>query len=368
MAGDLVTLFLAGDVMLGRGVDQVLASPGDPTLHESYAHDARDYVALAEAANGPVPRPVEPEYVWGDALALLDAASPAARVVNVETAITVSDDFAAKGVTYRMHPANVAALAAVRPDVCVLANNHVLDFGTAGLVETLTTLAGAGLAWAGAGHDLAEAAGAAVVPLGGRRRLLVLAVGTASSGIPPSWAAAPDRPGVAFLPEPSPEAADVVLERIAEVRRTGDVVVASVHWGGNWGYEVALDERVFAHRLVEGGVDVVHGHSSHHPRPVEVYRDRLVLYGCGDLVDDYEGIAGHEGFRDDLRLLHLVTVDGSGRLVNLRLLPLHARRLRLERASAADTRWLAGTLDRVSRPFAVRLAPERDGAVVLRRA
>jgi hypothetical protein len=80
-------------------------------------------------------------------------------------------------------------------------------------------------------------------------------------------------------------------------------------------------------------VDVVHGHSSHHPRPVEVYRDRLVLYGCGDLINDYEGIGGRDEFRGELRLLYLVTLDaGSHALRKLRLVPMRARRLRLERA------------------------------------
>ena len=106
----------------------------------------------------------------------------------------------------------------------------------------------------------------------------------------------------------------------------------SVHWGSNWGYGVSSEEIAFAHRLVDGGVDVVHGHSSHHPRPIEVYHGKLILYGCGDLVDDYEGIGGHARFRDDLRLLHLATIDGAtGRLAALRMLPLQARRMRLTR-------------------------------------
>ena len=74
----------------------------------------------------------------------------------------------------------------------------------------------------------------------------------------------------------------------------------------------------FAHRLIDGGVDLVHGHSSHHPRPIEVYRKKLILYGCGDLVDDYEGIGSHRGYRDDLRLLYLPRLDPvSGELVEL---------------------------------------------------
>jgi poly-gamma-glutamate capsule biosynthesis protein CapA/YwtB (metallophosphatase superfamily) len=80
------------------------------------------------------------------------------------------------------------------PDACVLANNHVGDFGRRGLVETLDVLARAGLRAVGAGRDASEAARPAVLSLGDGRRVLVLAVGTTSSGIPPDWAASADRP------------------------------------------------------------------------------------------------------------------------------------------------------------------------------
>ncbi|GAA4890036.1 CapA family protein [Streptomyces coeruleoprunus] len=356
----MVTLFLCGDVMLGRGVDQILPHPGDPTLWEEYVGDARSYVALAEAVNGPVPRPVDPAWPWGDALTLLDEAAPDVRIVNLETSVTRSDAFApGKPVLYRMHPGNLPALAAARPDVCVLANNHVLDFGRAGLVETLRALHGAGLRTAGAGRDAAEALRPAAVPVRGPAggRVVVSAFGMPSSGVPAEWAAAADRPGVAFLPAASEAAAEDVLRRVREVRRPGDVVVVSVHWGSNWGYGVPREQVRFAHALVDGGVDVVHGHSSHHPRPLEVYRDRLVLYGCGDFIDDYEGISGYAEYRDDLRLLYFVTLEpGTGSLVELRMAPVRARRMRLGHASDEERSWLRSTLDRVSRGFGVRVA------------
>ena len=99
------------------------------------------------------------------------------------------------------------------------------------------------------------------------------------------------------------------------MREPGDVVVASIHWGSNWGYDVPATHTDFAHRLIDAGVDVVHGHSSHHPRPIEVYQGKLILYGCGDLIDDYEGIGGYQKYRDDLRLLYFATVSpGTGRM------------------------------------------------------
>ena len=150
-----LTIFLAGDVMTGRGIDQVLPSPGDPALRERLVRDARGYVALAESVNGPIPWPVPVSWPWGDVLTVLEEAQPDVRIINLETSVTTSGDFApGKPVHYRMHPDNVECLVVARPDVCALANNHVLDFGQSGLVETLRTLDDAGLAHTGAGRNV----------------------------------------------------------------------------------------------------------------------------------------------------------------------------------------------------------------------
>lgn len=362
-----VTLALCGDVMTGRGVDQILPRPGDPRLQEAYVRDARDYVRLAEAAHGAIPRPVDAAWPWGEALPLLDQAAPDARVINLETSVT-SDGVAAAGKTvhYRMHPANLACLTAARPDVCVLANNHVLDFGDEGLVDTLDALHGAGLVTAGAGRDLAEAERPAVIPRRDGGRVLVFAAGTVSSGIPYGWCATSYRAGVTLLPDLSPETADRLAERVARVRRPGDVVILSLHWGSNWGYGVPDAHIAFAHRIVESGVDVLHGHSSHHPRPIEVHQGRLILYGTGDFIDDYEGIAGYEHYRDDLRLLYLADLDpASGELRGLRMAPLRARRMRLEPASPADRDHLCEVLDEISRDFDSAVRPAEAGMLQL---
>ncbi|MFI8962977.1 CapA family protein [Streptomyces sp. NPDC053493] len=356
--GGLTGLFLCGDVMLGRGVDQILPHPLDPALPEPYVRDARDYVALAEARSGAVPRRAPPGYPWGEALELVDAARPDARVVNLETAVTRhAVPVPGKSVHYRMDPANLPALTAVRPDVVVLANNHVLDYGRRGLDDTLDALAAAGLRTAGAGRDAGEARRPAAVPLPGGRRLLVFALGLASSGVPRDWAATARRGGVHFAAGPHDEAATRLTARLRAERRPGDLVLVSVHAGSNWGYAPGRAEVSFAHALVDAGADIVHGHSSHHPRPLEAYRGRLVLHGCGDLVNDYEGITGQERYRDDLRLLHLVSVrTEDGALEEVRLVPLRSRRLRLERAPEPDVRWLRDVLDRISRPFGMRIA------------
>jgi poly-gamma-glutamate capsule biosynthesis protein CapA/YwtB (metallophosphatase superfamily) len=103
-----VTLFLCGDVMTGRGVDQVLPHPSDPTIHERYMRSARGYVKIARDAHGPIPEPVEPDYAWGHALDEFERFKPSVKLINLETAITQSDDdWQGKGVNYRMHPQNI---------------------------------------------------------------------------------------------------------------------------------------------------------------------------------------------------------------------------------------------------------------------
>jgi len=119
-----------------------------------------------------------------------------------------------------------------------------------------------------------------------------------------------------------------------------------VHWGANWGYEVSHRQHSFARRLIDAGAaDLVHGHSAHHPGAIEIYRGRLILYACGDLINDYEGIGGHESFRPGLGLMFFPTLDAAtGKLAELALVPMRMRGFRLNRASGEDADWLAATL------------------------
>jgi len=335
--------------MTGRGIDQVLPHPGDPALHESWVTDAAEYVRIAERANGPIPGPVAFGYPWGEALEELARVRPDVRLINLETAVTDRDDWwPGKGIHYRMHPRNAGCLSAAGIDCCALANNHVLDWGYPGLEQTLETLAAAGMRTCGAGRTLAEAQAPAILECPGKGRVIVLALGHGSSGIPGEWGARPDRPGVDLLPDLSATTVGRIADRVRAVRRAGDIVVASIHWGGNWGYHIPAGQRRFARQLIDAaGVDVVHGHSSHHPRGIEVYREKPILYGCGDFLNDYEGIGGQEAFRGDLTLMYFLTLDpASGRLLGLSLVPLQIRRFRLHRPSAADTVWLRAVMAR----------------------
>lgn len=359
-------IFLCGDVMTGRGIDQILQHPSRPILYEPVVASALEYVALAEHAHGAIPRRVSPEYVWGVALHELERRRPAARIINLETSITTHEEAAPKSINYRMHPANVDVLTAARVDCAVLANNHVLDWGTAGLGETLDTLARAGIRVVGAGRSRADAEAPAVIDMGDGHRLLVFALGASDSGVPRSWRADVAQPGVNWIHDYSSRTAEWVAALVAAHKRAGDAALVSIHWGSNWGFEIPDEHRAFAHRLIDdAGVALVYGHSSHHVKAIEVHRNRAILYGCGDFLNDYEGIHGPKHLRDDLTMMYFPMLDmQSGALVELELVPLLIRHFRLERPSLSDAQWLRDTLDRECRRFGAGL-DEADGRLFL---
>lgn len=352
--------------MTGRGIDQILPRSVDPALHEPWVKDARTYVRIARESGADHPDRVPYDYVWGDALDELSGMSPDLRIVNLETAVTVQDEpWPGKGIHYRMHPGNVDVLSAAGLDVVVLANNHVLDWGREGLDETLRTLDAAGIGAVGAGRTRAQALAPAALPTRSGR-LLVFAYGSPTAGVFPEWGATRQRSGVNLLGELGPSGAERVAEEVAAHRHPGDRVVVSVHWGGNWGYEVPEAQRDFARHLVDaGGADVVFGHSSHHPKGIEVHQGRLILYGAGDFLNDYEGIGGHDEYRGELTVMYFPRLGPDGELEELVMTPMRIRDFRLRRADPEDTGWLADRLDRESRVFDAEVVEDGDGRLRL---
>jgi poly-gamma-glutamate capsule biosynthesis protein CapA/YwtB (metallophosphatase superfamily) len=362
-----LSLFLCGDVMTGRGIDQALPHPVNPILYEPYVRDAREYIALATNANGPIPRPLSFDYIWGDAVRELQRAEVDLRIANLETAITSAETpWPEKGIHYRMHPQNIGCLKSAKISACVLANNHLLDWGYNGLSETLKTLDAAGIAHAGAGNDFEEAVQPAVLNTACNGRLLLFSFGLSTSGIPQDWKATSISPGVNLLDDLSEATAAWIADRMRAHGQPGDLIIASIHWGSNWGYEVPRDQITFAHRLIEEGVAVVHGHSSHHVKAIEVFKGHLILYGCGDFLTDYEGISGYEMFRSDLALMYLIELDScSGELIAARWVPMCMRQFRLERASIADAEWLCDCLNKLGKPFNTGTRLEKDSNLML---
>lgn len=354
-----VTIFLCGDVMTGRGIDQILPHPSPPRIYEPYVTNAKEYVRIAEEAFGFIQKPLDFTSAWGEAIGILKHRMPDVRVINLETAVTTSEDYwKGKGINYRMNPANVEVLSAAEIDVAALANNHVLDWGSSGLAETITALTSRKIGHAGAGGNRNEAEAPAIVDVKGKARVIVFSFATESSGVPDAWAATDNHPGVNLLPNLSDGTVKRIRDQVRRMKRRGDIVIASIHWGSNWGYDISVDEIRFSHSLIdEAGVDMIHGHSSHHVKGIEVYRSKLILYGCGDFLNDYEGIGGHEAFRGDLGLMYFAQIEPqTGRLLSLDMTPVQVRHFRVNRASATDTSWIAAVLNREGKGLGTSVA------------
>jgi poly-gamma-glutamate capsule biosynthesis protein CapA/YwtB (metallophosphatase superfamily) len=287
---------LTGDVMLGRGVNE-----------------AR--------------RAAPPEEPWGDLLPLLLSAD--LRIVNLECAITEHRrpwSRTPKVFHFRADPSAVEVLRAARVDACSLANNHTLDFEEKGLLDTLAHLEAAGIRYAGAGHDLREAA--RPVLLGGGVALV------AFTDNEPPFAAGPGTPGTNYLPvSTGPDVLRRVEEAIVSAREAGaETVVFSNHWGPNMVRRPPGVFRRFAHAVVDRGADVYYGHSAHVFQGVEIYRGKPILYDTGDFIDDY---AVDPELRNDRSFLFRVSVEGRD-LKRLELFPVVLPYARVELARGAE--------------------------------
>lgn len=334
-------IFLCGDVMTGRGIDQILPHPSKPHLFERYVRDAREYITIAENRNGLIPRLVDYEYIWGDALSLLQKEAVDARLINLETSITQSENFwPGKGINYRMNPENINCISVAEISCCALSNNHVLDWGYNGLEDTLYALDRKSIAHTGAGLNRDSAMEPAIIDFGEKGRVLIFALGAEDSGIPPKWEATGSHAGITLINKFSEFRIQQVTENVNKFRQKNDIVILSIHWGDNWGYEIPQEHREFAHSLIDYcGIDCIHGHSSHHAKGMEVYKGKLILYGCGDLINDYEGIYGFEEFRADLSLLYIVSLNECGDLNSCKLIPMKLCRFRLNQATENECKW-----------------------------
>src|SRR6266536_3620511 len=265
-----ITVALAGDTMLGRGVAET----------------------LREAPRAPL---VSPE--------LLELCRSADLFVcNLECC--VSDRGApwpapGKPFHFRAPPVAAERLAELGVDLVTLANNHALDFGPLALGDTVEHLAACGVAAVGAGGDLPAARRPALLRAGG------LEVGVVSvTDHPDDFAAGADRPGVAFAPLGGGVPA-WLLDAVRTLAARADAVLVAPHWGPNMTTAPLDYVRRAAAALTGAGATLVAGHSAHLFHGVA----GRVLYDLGDFLDDY---AVDPVLRNDLGLLFLVHLDERG--------------------------------------------------------
>jgi len=301
-------LILLGDVMLGRLVNRALTY--EP-----------------------------PEYPWGNVLPLLLTAD--ALVLNLECVISDrGEPWPGKTFVFRSDLKNVAVLESARVTAVSLANNHVLDMGGDALGDCLNVLAERRIASAGAGLSLEAARRPALFQIGSVEAALI-----AFTDNEPGWEARGATPGVFYAPvDPRDGRFRVLLDSIREAASLADLVIVSAHWGGNWGEKPPDSHRQAAHLFIDAGAHVIHGHSAHVLRGVEIYRNRPIFYSCGDFVDDY---AVDEIERNDQSCVFALELDDQ-RMSRLLLVPTVIRNLQAQLACGRDREAILARMRRLS--------------------
>ena len=292
-------MLFVGDVMLGRLVNE--------------------YLKTAPAAAP-----------WGDTLPLFRSVD--VRIANLECVIADSGKQwkpQEKRFHFRTDAKNVRTLLAAGINCVSLANNHTLDYGYGAMREMLAILDEAGIHRAGAGSSLDEAAKPAIFQIAGMR------IGCISfTDNQPDWAAGEKQAGVYYMPTDMNDARTRdLLEQIERTRPLVDVLIVCAHWGPNWGRRPRPAHVQLAHALVDHGADIIFGHSCHVFQGIEFYRDRPILYSCGDFVDDYR-IDPQQ--RNDQSFVFVVEVQDH-QPVRLRLYPIVIERFQARHACNSDT-------------------------------
>jgi poly-gamma-glutamate synthesis protein (capsule biosynthesis protein) len=301
-----VTIALAGDTMLGRGVAAELQRIPPEALVSS---------KLAEVTR-----------------------SADAFVLNLECC--VSDRGSRwpdpnKPFFFRAPASAVRTLVQLGVSCVTLANNHALDFGYEALEDTLAYVRAAGIATVGAGSNLQEARSPAVLDVGGVRVAVF-----AFTDHPAAYAARPTRAGVAYadLRDGVPR---WLVEAIATAR--ADAVIVTPHWGPNMATSPVPRVVAAAAELIDAGATIVAGHSAHVFHGV----DGRVIYDLGDFLDDY---ATDPILRNDLGLVWLVTLEGD-RPPLIDSVPIELAYCRTDLARDEDARWIAERLRSACEPF-----------------
>jgi poly-gamma-glutamate capsule biosynthesis protein CapA/YwtB (metallophosphatase superfamily) len=284
----MLTIAFTGDVMLGRMVNDRLGQ-------------------------------MQPQEIWGDVLPHLAHAD--LRIVNLECALTRHQKQwtrTDKMFHFRADPETVRVLQAAHIDACTLANNHVLDYETQGLLDTLRVLDTAGIRHAGAGANANEAASPAIIESSGAEPCRIALLSYTDNE--PAFAASTKHPGTNYLQVALDEATLArIANDIAQTHARGaDLVVFSNHWGANFVERPSEEFRSFARRVIELGADIYHGHSAHICQGIEIHKGKPILYDTGNFIDDY---AVHPLLRNDRSCLYRLVFD-ERRLCRIELLPV----------------------------------------------
>lgn len=321
-----ITLALAGDVMLGRLVNEAIR------------------------ANGP-------RYPWGDLLPLVREAD--LSLVNLECVMAESGEpfVPPRYFYFKADPEAIEVLTLAGIDYVTLANNHAMDFQGPALLETIRHLDEHGIAHAGAGGNRDEAARFALLEAKGVKVGVI-----AFADHFREYAATGEGPGTNVIPITVEKPYfSRVEDGIQAARAAGaDLVVFSIHWGPNMRHVPSLGFREFARAVMDAGADIFHGHSAHVFQGIEVYEGKPILYDTGDLIDDYYV---HPVHQNDQQFLFLVTVTDNG-VERIELVPVVIFNAQVNTAHGRVVDQMYQRMQELSAPMGTEVRREGDRLVI----
>lgn len=301
-----VTVGFVGDVMLGRMVGERLMQ------QKNFA------------------------FPWGNLLPILEHTD--FNVANFETTLALGGIKASKVFNFQSDPRNVEALVQANIQVVNIANNHILDFGRFGLIETLRSLDSVNIKHVGAGLTVKQALYPAYIT---KRGINFGVLGFSDNE--PAWIAKNNKAGINYI-KIDETAIDLIKGLIQDAKKRVDFLIVSLHWGPNWDDRPSGDFQKFAHQLIDLGVDIIHGHSPHIFQGIEIYKNKLIMYSTGDFLDDY---AIDSLLRNDQSFLFLVTVDKK-MIKELRLIPVIIKNMQVNKASNVEGRVIVERMRKLS--------------------
>ncbi|MGA3287560.1 MAG: CapA family protein [Bacteroidota bacterium] len=193
-------------------------------------------------------------------------------MVNLENAVTQSVDSMEKEFVFKMKPEYLSQLCDVGISIVNCANNHTADFGAEGILETIQQLDSAGIRHTGIGRNLSEARKPVVLHVNGIR------IGFLGYGGERTFIASRTQTGTTSRSQ------WLILEDIKRLRPRVDFIVINIHWGEELETRPDSNQIILAHRMIEGGADLVVGHHPHVLQGIERYRGKIIAYSLGNFV------------------------------------------------------------------------------------
>lgn len=197
-------------------------------------------------------------------------------IANLETPITTGGTRQEKEYSYRSSPLALPPLAEAGIDLVNLANNHSMDRGPDGLLDTIKHLKENGILYVGAGENIDEAYRAEIIEKNGMR----IAFLGMNRVIPhESWKATTTRPGMTQVYDPT-----LALESIKKAKEQADLVVVIAHWGVEREDMPVQYQKDLARRFIDAGADLIVGSHPHVLQGFEQYNGKWIAYSLGNFI------------------------------------------------------------------------------------